>query len=59
VVTVPRRLSNAELASVRSIRVGSIRVNEQFEEVDKFSIIYKVERILSDAPFPHPSDPNH
>jgi len=52
VVTVPRRLSNAELASVRSIRVGSIRVNEQFEEVDKFSIIYKVERILSDAPFP-------
>jgi len=52
VVTVPRRLSNAELASVRSIRVGSIRVNEQFEEVDKFSIIYRVERILSDAPFP-------
>ena len=48
VITVPKRLSNLELNSIRGIRIGSIRVNEQFEEVDKFSIIYKIERIISE-----------
>lgn len=47
VISVPRGLSNLDLGRVRGIRVGSIRLNEQFEEADKFSIIYKIERLLN------------
>lgn len=46
ILAVPRALSDAVLGKARFIRVGSIRLNEQFEEVDKFSIVNKVEKLL-------------
>lgn len=46
VVSVPRSLANRQISEVRGIRVGSIRLGEDYSEVGKFSILTRVERIL-------------